>query len=115
MLVIKTKEPSSWFGSIVRAILIFNLFDALFTLVWVKAGLATEANVILRYLVNNHPILFIAAKLTIVGLATYLLWRYRHNKYAVTGLIVAFCAYYVLLLYHLRFSSQLIRQWYSAM
>jgi len=104
-----TPEQVGWLTGIVKAVLVLNVLDALFTLVWVRAGLATEANALLSDLVENHAVLFVATKLGLVSLGSLLLWWRRTNPVAVVAIFVVFLAYYFVLLYHLQYSSQLIR------
>jgi len=92
----------------VIAIIVLNIFDAIFTLFWVNAGMAREANVLLRHLVHNYPVLFVIVKFTLVLAGTYILWKYRDNKYAVFGMFGVFLIYYALLLHHLSYSSRII-------
>ena len=97
-----------WLNGIVIAVIFLNLADAVFTLVWVRAGLAKEANILLKSLVEEHAVAFVAVKFTLVALGSYVLWKYRSHPLAVIGLFSIFLAYYILLLYHLRHSSLLI-------
>ena len=92
---------------LVAGLLVLNLLDALFTLFWVHAGYAREANALLRDLVQLHPVRFVLVKLGLVGLGSILLWRYRRRPTAVVGIFVVFLVYYFLLLHHLRFLSHL--------
>jgi hypothetical protein len=107
-------EQFVWLGWIVRAVLVLNLLDAVFTLLWVRAGLATEANTLMEELVNEHAVGFIAVKLGLVGLGSMLLWRRRRRPSAVIGIFTVFIAYYLVLLYHLNYASGIVRQLLSA-
>ena len=98
-----TPRQFRWLYGIVKAIIVLNVLDAIFTLVWVQAGLAKEANVFLQDLVSNNTILFMVVKLVLVSLGSFLLWRYRKHPFAVVGLFFVFMVYYYLLLYHLSF------------
>ena len=98
-----TRQHLRWLNGIVKAIVVLNGIDALLTLFWVRAGLAQEANVFLRTLVNNHAVLFVSAKIALVSLGSLLLWRYRRHPFAVVGLFAVFLVYYAILLHHLRF------------
>jgi formate hydrogenlyase subunit 3/multisubunit Na+/H+ antiporter MnhD subunit len=73
-------------------------------------GLAREANPLLDELVNGHAVGFVAVKLGLVGLGSWLLWHYRRRPTAVVAIFIAFLAYYFLLLYHLRFAALLTRE-----
>ncbi|HZR84397.1 MAG TPA: DUF5658 family protein [Candidatus Binatia bacterium] len=98
-----TPAHYGWLEGIVRAVLVLNLLDAVFTLFWVHFGLAHEANPLLDHLVVRHPIQFVATKLALVGLGSFLLWNRRHRPIAVIAIFVAFLVYYALLLVHLRY------------
>jgi len=112
-----SEEPASWIGeplhfrwlhAIVKVVLVLNLFDAIFTLLWVYAGLATEANPLIADVLRDSPILFALVKVVLVGLGSLLLWRNRDRPLAVIGIFVAFLAYYLVFLYHVGYLSLLI-------
>ena len=109
-LSVGTTEHIGWLQDIVKAVLVLNLLDALFTLVWVRAGLAREANPLIDQLVNEHAVRFVLVKLGLVGLGSWLLWRRRERPAAVIAIVAAFLAYYLVLLYHIQYASGLIRQ-----
>jgi hypothetical protein len=108
-LQIGTPQHFGWLRGIIMAVLIFNLLDAVLTLIWVRAGLASEANALLRDLVNDHAVLFVVVKLGLVSLGSWFLWNRREHASAVIAIFVAFLAYYFILLYHLQYSSLLVR------
>lgn len=91
-----------WLRGIVATGLILNAIDAVMTVVWVSTGLAMEANPVLGSLVSDHPVLFVAAKQTLVSLGSWLLWRRRREPLAVIGIFLFFLVYWWLLLVHLR-------------
>ena len=105
---IGTPQEFRWLHVIVVSIIVLNILDAIFTLFWVNAGLAKEANVLMRYLVHNHPVLFVIVKSGLVLAGTYILWRNRFNRYAVLGMFIIFIIYYALLLHHISFSSHIM-------
>lgn len=105
---IGTPEQFRWLHGIVKLILALNLLDATFTLTWVNAGLAREANPLLDHLVLAHPVMFAVVKLTLVGLGSLLLWHHRFRPMAVIGIFAAFVVYYVLLLYHVGYLSLIV-------
>jgi hypothetical protein len=65
-----------------RSLVMLNLFDALATLLWVRLGLATEANPVMAQALDTGPGLFILAKVMLVTLAVGLLWRLRGERLA---------------------------------
>jgi hypothetical protein len=97
-----------WLEGIIKALIILNLLDAIFTLFWVKSGIVKEKNILLSDLINNHPMIFMTVKISLVSFGSILLWRFRKRVLAVIGIFVVFVAYYVLLLYHLKYSTLLI-------
>ena len=105
---IGTPEHFRWLLRIVKAVLALNLLDAIFTLIWINAGLAREANPLLAEIVRNHPVGFAVIKLGLVAGGSLLLWRYRSRPLAVVGIFVAFFAYYLLLLYHIGYLSLVV-------
>ncbi len=105
---IGTERHFRWLEGIVRVVLLLNLLDAIFTLFWVGAGLAKEANPLLQELLREYPVAFAVAKLSLVGLGSLLLWWHRQRSLAVVGIFVAFLVYYAILLHHLGFLSLLI-------
>ena len=86
---------------VVVAVVLLNLLDAVFTLLWVQLGVATEANVLLCGVLDSSAVGFMLVKLGLVSLGVTLLWRQRQRRLAVAGLVVCFAAYNVLLVYHL--------------
>jgi hypothetical protein len=103
-----TAEQFRWLDWIVKCVLVLNLADAIFTLIWVRWGLALEANALMRDLVNEHALGFMLAKLLLVSGGSWLLWQRRHHSVAVVAIFTAFIAYYAVLLYHVQYASHLV-------
>lgn len=93
---------------IASAVVILNLLDAVFTLAYTSSGVATEANPVMDHALDASPLTFMLVKLSLVSLAVLLLWRMRHRRTAVVGLIGASVTYTTLLLYHLSAVPQLV-------
>ena len=87
---------------------ILNLADAVFTLWWINAGHATEANAFMRQLVDHGAIPFVLAKIALVSLGGVFLWGRRTHALAVVAIFLAFLVYYLVLLYHIQFTSYLV-------
>ena len=109
-LRIGTPQQFAWLRGIVMAVLVLNLLDAVFTLFWVYAGLAREANPLLRDLIEASPLAFVGIKLGLVGLGSALLWRHRKRPLAVVAIFLSFLIYYGLLLWHLEFLGLVLRE-----
>ena len=109
-LSLGTPEHFRWLQGIVKAVLVLNLLDALFTLLWVRSGLAREANPLIDRLANENAVGFVLVKLGLVGLGSWLLWQRRRRPFAVIAIVAAFLVYYFILLYHLQYASGLVRQ-----
>src|SRR5262245_28626949 len=104
-----TAQHFRWLHGIVKAVLVLNLLDAIFTLVWVRWGFALEANLMIDRLVEHYAVAFIAVKLGLVGMGSWLLWQRRNHATAVVAIFVAFMAYYLVLLYHVQYAATLVR------
>ncbi len=98
-------QGAHWLRSIVTAVLLLNLADAVLTLVWVQIGVATEANLLLSGILDRSAVLFMVVKLSLVSLGVGLLWRQRARPLAVFGISLVFCAYATLLVHHLRVAA----------
>ena len=90
---------------IAKWLLVLNLLDGIFTLIWIEHFGAQELNIMMSDLAHSSPVLFMMAKLTLVSLGTLFLLRYRSNPLAVISLFFAFFSYYLVLLFHLQYSS----------
>ena len=105
-LTIGTGEYVRFLNGIAKWLIVLNLLDGIFTLIWVEHFGAGEWNVMMRDLVYQSPLLFMLVKLTVVSLGTIFLWRHRSRALAVISLFVAFFSYFLVVLYHLQYSSQ---------
>jgi hypothetical protein len=83
------------------ALIVFNLLDAVFTLVWIRAGVASEGNPLMDEAMAHGPVGFMAIKLALVSLCVLLLWRLRHRRAAATALVTCAIAYSAVMLVHL--------------
>jgi len=108
VLVIGTSQHYRWLYGIAQALLVLNLLDGIFTLVWVQYFSAVEVNVMLRDLVHDNMLRFMLVKLTLVSLGTLYLWRNRDRPLAVISIFIAFFAYYLVLLYHLQYTTMVL-------
>ena len=65
-----------------RIIIILSLFDMLMTLIWVNAGLATEANPVMDYVLSKSNMTFAVTKLGLTLGSAWLLNRFKNNLLA---------------------------------
>jgi uncharacterized membrane protein len=107
-LPVGTAEQFRWLSHITKWVLVLNLLDGVFTLVWVEHFGAREMNVMMSDLVHTNGLLFMLVKLALVSLGTLFLWRNRSNPLAVASLFLAFFCYYLVLLFHLQYTSAVI-------
>jgi hypothetical protein len=108
-LPVGTPEHFRWLQGIVKTVLVLNLLDAIFTLVWVRWGFAREANLMIDRLVDQNAVGFIGVKMSLVGMGSWLLWQRRHHATAVIAIFIAFLTYYMVLLYHVQYAATLVR------
>jgi hypothetical protein len=97
-----------WQTRVVEAVLVLNLLDVVFTLIWVHTGLAREANPLLSHLVVAHPVVFVSAKVALVSFGSWVLWRYRQKQLAALAALLLVAAYYTVLLIHARILGSLV-------
>ena len=98
-----TGQHFRWLHGIAEWVLVLNLLDGVFTLVWVEFFGAGEKNIMMRDLVHTSAVMFMVVKLTLVSLGTLFLWRYRSNSLAVIALFFSFFIYYLVLLFHIQY------------
>ena len=70
--------------------------------------LAAEANPLIEQLVNEHAVGFVAVKLGLVGMGSWLLWKRRESPLAVVAIFVAFVTYYGVAVYHVQYAAALV-------
>jgi hypothetical protein len=98
-----------WLRLAAIAVLLLNLADAVFTLVWVHTGVATEANVLLTDLVEREAVTFALVKMALVSFGVLLLWRHRQRPLATFGIALVCVAYQGLFAYHLGIAALAVR------
>ena len=106
----QSKKTPSWIGTekqfkvlwwILSVTIVLNLIDAMFTIHWIERGEAAEANPLMN-LIISQPVLFVCVKTALVSFGCYLLWSRHRRPIAIVSIIIAFLAYYAVLLHHLR-------------
>ena len=80
-------------------IVLLNLADAIFTLVYIQAGVAREGNPMMAAALSGGAVAFMAAKLALVSLGVLVLVRLRHRPTAAAALSAGALAYAALVAY----------------
>lgn len=88
--------------------IVLNLLDAVWTLCFVEAGVADEANPLMSSALGHGPVGFMVFKLALVSLSVLLLWRLRHRKSATIALFSGAAAYGLVVCYHLSNAHHLV-------
>ncbi len=89
-------------------VIVLNMLDAVWTLAFIRAGVASEGNPLMDQALSHGPLLFMLAKLSLVSLSVLLLWRLRHRRAATVGLFSAAMTYVVICGYHASNSHHLL-------
>ncbi len=89
------------------AIVIFNLADAISTLIWVHLDLATEANPLLAPYVLADPVNFVLCKILLVSLSVTLLLRLSGRPIVPFAMTMAASGYAAICVYHGWFAANL--------
>lgn len=99
-----------WLLRIASAVVVLNLLDAIFTLLYTSGHLASEGNPLMDTALAVSPVLFMVTKLSLVSLCVFMLWRYGHRSSAMLGLVASTVMYVILIGYHLSAVPLLISQ-----
>jgi Domain of unknown function (DUF5658) len=85
-----------------KCVLLFllNWLDAQLTILWVRAGVATEGNGLMARLLNLGDAPFLFTKLLVGALVAYTLYRFADQRLARRGLRLALGLYLALMLVH---------------
>ncbi len=89
-------------GALSKCLLLFvlNWLDAQLTIIWVRAGLATEGNGLMAHLLDIGNTPFLLSKLTIGASVAYVFYRFSHLPLARRGVKFALGVYMLLMLVH---------------
>ncbi|MCI0573940.1 MAG: DUF5658 family protein [Myxococcaceae bacterium] len=90
------------------SLLVLNLLDGLFTLLFLLLGLAEELNPVMRLAYERSPMAFMALKLGIVHFGVTVLCLYRELRLARLALAMGVALYSGIVAYHLAFLADLL-------
>lgn len=84
------------------AVLLFtlNIIDAVLTVYWVRNGLATEGNHLMAGLLDIGNTPFLAVKIAIGAVTSFVLYRWKDKPLARYGMTVALSVYVALMGIH---------------
>lgn len=81
------------------ALVVFNITDAIFTLILIHSGAAREANPLMKMCLEQSDAFFLLVKVGGVSLLTLFLWKYRER--GTISLALTLCAgLYTLLFFY---------------
>lgn len=89
---------SAWMKSLLLFLL--NWLDAQLTILWVRAGLATEGNGLMGRLLETGNVPFLITKLLIGAGVAYVLYRWAHLPIARRGMSFVLGLYATLMFVH---------------
>jgi len=88
------------FQAILSLVICLNLLDAVLTLSEIHFGIATEANPLMKALIDYNPALFILGKTALVGFCLGILYMLRKHRQAHLGLRAVGIIYSALIGWH---------------
>ena len=90
-------------SALLKSLLLFalNLLDAQLTILWVRAGLATEGNGLMARLLEAGNAPFLMTKFFVGALVAYVLYRFSSMTVARRGMRLVLGLYLCLMLVHL--------------
>ena len=83
-----------------KALVLLNLYDALFTVTWVLSGMATEANPLMKVLIETNVFLFVITKLILVNLGVWIVWQNLKHPLARLSICFSFGVYLCVCIFH---------------
>ncbi len=89
-------------GPLSKSLLLFTLnwLDGQLTLLWIRMNVATEGNAIMAGLLEHGDVAFLAIKLTVGGIAAYVLYRFANVSLARRGMTAVLVIYVALMFVH---------------
>lgn len=93
------------------ALLMLNLMDGLFTLLFLQLGVAEELNPLMRLAYEQSPLVFMFSKLVIVNAGLWLLCLHRRLTASRIAIRAGAVVYGIIVVYHLAFLTHLVLHW----
>lgn len=92
------------------SVVLLNIFDLWCTILWVRMGVAQEANPLLAPLLEHSEWTFATAKMGVVCAGLGFLWQHRDIALVRIGLAICTAVYGSLAAYHLSIAAT-VSQW----
>ena len=92
-------RPDAVVAGLILATWALNLADCFLTSRALGAGLATEGNRLVATLLHGGTVWGLTAKMALVSLGAYVLWRVRRHRFAVVGTVCLAAAYSAVVTY----------------
>jgi hypothetical protein len=83
------------------ALILGNLADAVFTLIFLQLHIVDETNPIMRWVYEGSPLSFMVTKIACVQIAFLLLWAHRTLPAAQMAMAAGATMYSLIVVYHL--------------
>ena len=97
-----TSQKIESYTILITLIFVLSFLDAIFTVVWLDSGLATEANPLLKQIVDSGNFAFVASKVFMTLIGCYILYKVKDkSKTARFAIVSLFLMYTLLILYHI--------------
>ncbi|RKG81162.1 MULTISPECIES: DUF5658 family protein [Corallococcus] len=106
-----TQGASFYMSPASVALLMLNLLDGLFTLLFLQLGVAEELNPVMRVAYEQSPLVFMFSKLLIVNAGLCLLCLHRKLKASRFAIRAGAVVYAIIVVYHLAFLAHLVSHW----
>lgn len=106
-----TQGASFYMSPASVALLMLNLMDGLFTLLFLQLGVAEELNPVMRVAYEQSPLLFMFSKLLIVNAGLCLLCLHRKLRASRLAIRAGAVVYAIIVVYHLAFLAHLVSHW----
>jgi Domain of unknown function (DUF5658) len=106
-----TSRASFYVSPASVALLMLNLMDGLFTLLFLQLGVAEELNPLMRLAYEQSPLVFMFSKLIIVNAGLWLLCLHRRLTASRIAIRAGAVVYGIIVVYHLAFLTHLVLHW----
>ena len=93
------------------ALLVLNLLDGLFTLLFLQLEVAEELNPLMRVAYEQSPLVFMLSKLVIVNAGLWMLCLHRRLRASRVAIRAGAVVYTIIVVYHLAFLTHLVLNW----